>query len=120
MTVEVARAHDGTAVGQDNARFIELLLKCRKLVIAGQAKSHCVNFFINTLNNRMNDIDPTLLRKVYIVEDLTSNVVIYGPQGERIVDFTEAGNNAIERYRQSGMNVVRSTTPIWNWPGFMD
>jgi hypothetical protein len=56
--------------------------------------------------------DPSLAKKVYLVEDLTSPVVVPG-----IIDFTDQGDAAFERFRKAGMNVVRSTDPIETWPG---
>ena len=46
------------------------------------------------------------------MEDLTSPVVVPG-----VIDFTDQADAAFERFRQAGMNVVRSTDPIESWPG---
>jgi len=48
--------------------------------------------------------DANLAKKVYLLEDCTSPVVVPG-----VVDFTEAANEAFQRFAAAGMNVVKST-----------
>jgi len=33
------------------------------------------------------------------------------------VDFTDQANAAFQRFADAGMHVVRSTDPIFTWPG---
>ena len=56
--------------------------------------------------------DPKLCKKVYLVEDCTSPVVVPG-----VIDFTDQANAAFARFQQAGMHVVKSTDPIDTWPG---
>lgn len=109
---EVLTAHDGTPVGQRNASFLKKLLDFDILAIAGQAKSHCVAWTIADLLNEINSVDPKLAKKVYLIEDATSPVVVPG-----IVDFTDDANKAFDQFRAAGMNVVKTTDPIETWPG---
>ena len=53
-----------------------------------------------------------LARRMYLLEDCTSPVVVPG-----VVDYTEEADAAVERFRDAGMHVVRSTDPIESWPG---
>jgi nicotinamidase-related amidase len=109
---EVLEGFDGRAIAQKNTRFIEKLLKFDAVIIAGQAKSHCVAWTIDDLLTEILTQDPTLARKVYLLEDCTSPVVVPG-----IVDFTDQANEAFDRFRSAGMNVVRTTDPLDTWPG---
>lgn len=109
---EVLDGFDGRPIAQKNTRFIEKLLKFDAVVIAGQAKSHCVAWTIDDLLTEILTQDPTLAKKVYLLEDCTSPVVVPG-----ILDFTDQANEAFDRFRKAGMNVVRSTDPIDAWPG---
>lgn len=109
---EVLEGFDGRPIAQKNTRFIEKLLKFDAVVIAGQAKSHCVAWTIDDLLTEILTQDPELARKVYLLEDCTSPVVVPG-----IVDFTDQADAAFDRFRAAGMNVVRSTNPLENWPG---
>jgi len=109
---EVLDDSKGRPIAQKNTRFIEKLLAYDAIVIAGQAKSHCVAWTIDDLLNEINSKDPTLAKKVYLMEDCTSPVVVPG-----IVDFTEQANDAFNRFKSAGMNVVKSTDPMNTWPG---
>ncbi len=111
LSPEVLDTYDNTAIAQRNSRFIEKLLNYDMLIIAGQAKSHCVAWSIEDLLNDIMSKDPSLAKKVYLLEDCTSPVVIPG-----IADFTDQANQAFERFRNAGMHLVKSTDPIDQWP----
>jgi nicotinamidase-related amidase len=108
---EVTTTIGGQVIAQRNTAFIEKLLRGDIVVIAGQAKSHCYAWTIDDLLGDIAKVDPALASKVYLLEDCTSPVVVPG------LDYTDDANAAIERFRQAGMHVVRSTDPIDTWPG---
>jgi nicotinamidase-related amidase len=95
-------------LGVHDQRFIEQLEKTDKLIIAGQAKSHCVAWTVSDLLDDITFTDPELARKVYLLEDCTSPVVVPG-----VVDHTDAANAAYERFAQAGMHIVKSTDQIF-------
>jgi nicotinamidase-related amidase len=111
---EVLDGHDGKTIpnAQKNTRFIEKLLKFDAIIIAGQAKSHCVAWTIDDLLNEIKVQDPELAKKVYLLEDCTSPVVIPG-----VIDFTKQADEAFKRFADEGMNIVKSTDPIETWKG---
>jgi len=80
-------------------------------VIGGQAKSHCVAWTIDDLLTEIMAYDAALAKKVYLLEDCTSPVVVPG-----IIDFTDQADAAFQRFADAGMHVVRSTDPIQGWP----
>jgi nicotinamidase-related amidase len=82
------------------------------VVIAGQAKSHCVAWTISDLLDGVMKVDESMVEKIYLLEDCTSPVVIPG-----IVDYTEEADMAFERFESAGMHVVKSTDPVVGWPG---
>jgi nicotinamidase-related amidase len=100
---EVTRGPRGEALGGHNDRFIETLQRVDAVLIAGQAKSHCVAWTISDLLEDIRDSDPSLARKVYLLEDCTSPVVVPG------ADFTEAADAAFARFAAAGMHRVQST-----------
>jgi nicotinamidase-related amidase len=53
-----------------------------------------------------------LAERVYLLEDCTSAVVVPGA-----VDYTDEADAAFERFAAAGMHVVRSITPLAEWPG---
>jgi len=109
---EVLNDDQDRPIAQKNARFIKKLLNYDAVIIAGQAKSHCVAWTIADLLNEIVTQDPKLARKVYLLEDCTSPVVIPG-----VVDFTDQGNEAFQKFADAGMNIVKSTDKIEDWTG---
>jgi nicotinamidase-related amidase len=105
---EVTRGPDGEVLGQKNSALLEKLFAFDAVVIAGQAKSHCVAWTIDDLLTLRRD----LAEKVYLLEDCTSPVVVSG-----VVDYTDDADAAFERFAEAGMHVVRSTDPIESWTG---
>jgi nicotinamidase-related amidase len=100
---EVLTGPMGETLGTHNARFIEQLQQYDRLIIAGQAKSHCVAWTVQDLLNDINTVDPALAKKVYLLEDCSSPVVVSG-----VVDHTAAADAAYARFAEAGMHVVKS------------
>lgn len=109
---EVLLDQAGKAIAQPNRSLIQKLLEFDVLMIAGQAKSHCVAWTIDDLLRDIQQRDPKLAQKVYLLEDCTSPVVV-----PNVVDFTEAADAAFARFSEAGMHLVQSTEAIDNWPG---
>jgi nicotinamidase-related amidase len=109
---EVLDSHDGRPIAQKNTRFIQKLMTFDAVLIAGQAKSHCVAWTIDDLLTEIQAQDPRLAQKVYLLEDCTSPVVVPG-----VVDFTDQADAAFQRFADAGMHIVRSTDAIADWPG---
>jgi nicotinamidase-related amidase len=106
---EVTRGPDGESLGEYNAKFIETLQQASAVVIAGQAKSHCVAWTISDLFDDIQARDKSLVDKVYLLEDCTSSVVVPG------ADYTDAGNDTFEKFSKAGMHVVKSTDDFLNF-----
>jgi nicotinamidase-related amidase len=108
---EVTEGPDGDPIGTKNTRLIEELLAFDAVVVAGQAKSHCLAW---TIDDLLQDEErgERLAERTYLLEDCTSPVVVPG-----VVDYTDEADAAFERYAAAGMHVVRSTEPIETWPG---
>ena len=104
---EVLSGPMGETLGTHSQKFIRQLQKFDKLIIAGQAKSHCVAWTVSDLLEDIALVDLELARKIYLLEDCTSPVVVPG-----VVDHTEAAEAAYERFAKVGMNVVKSTENI--------
>ncbi|MGB6169847.1 MAG: cysteine hydrolase family protein [Geitlerinemataceae cyanobacterium] len=101
---EVMSDGEGKTIAEKNTTFIDRLLGFDILVIAGQAKSHCVAWTIADLLTEIQARDPELAKKVYLLEDCTSPVVVPG-----VVDYTDAADEAFDRFAAAGMKVVKST-----------
>jgi nicotinamidase-related amidase len=108
---EVTDGPDGEQIATRNAALVEKLLSFDIVVVAGQAKSHCVAWTIDDLLTG-DEAREQLAPKTYLLKDCTSPIVVPGG-----VDYTDEANAAFERYARAGMYVVRSTDPIADWPG---
>ena len=108
---EVTEGPEGERIAEKDTALAEELLAYDAVAIAGQAKSHCVAWTIDDLLAGASG-RRSLAEKVYLLEDCSSPVVVPGS-----VDFTDEANAAFARFAEAGMHVVRSTTPIVEWPG---
>ncbi len=113
---EVLLRHDGQPLAQRNTAFIKTLLTSDAVVIAGQAASHCVKSSIDDLLDEILAQDRALARKVYILSDCMSSVAVPDGNGGFFADFTPQAEQALKRFSDAGMHVVRSTDPIDAWP----
>ena len=109
---EVLKGPDGKPIGQRSDKFFRKLLEFDAVIIAGQAKSHCVAWTIDDLLADIRAQDIGLVEKVYLLEDCSSPVVVPG-----LIDYTDEADEAFRRFADAGMHVVRSTDPIESWPG---
>jgi nicotinamidase-related amidase len=107
---EVTEGPDGERLGGPNRALIQKLMDFDAVVVAGQAKSHCMAWTIDDLLDERG-----LAERTYLLEDCTSPVVVPG-----VVDYTDEADAAFERYAAAGSNVVRSTEPVETWPGIAE
>ncbi len=103
---------EGEPLGKRNQPLIERLLQYDAVVIAGEAKSHCVAWTIEDLLSDPNVQERGLEEKVYLLEDCTSPVVVTGA-----VDYTDEADAHFARFAASGAHVVQSDQPLADWPG---
>lgn len=108
---EVLTGPMGETLGARNSKFIEHLLQVDRLYIAGQAKSHCVAWTISDLLDDIQAVDLELAKKVYLLEDCSSPVVV-----PNVIDHTDAANEAFRRFEKAGMRIVKSTDLIIHHP----
>ena len=104
LSPEVLKNSQGEKIAQKNTQFLNKLLSFDKIIVAGQAKSHCVAWTVEDLLTEIQRKDPSLAKKVYLLEDCTSPVVIPG-----IIDFTEQAEVTFQRFSEAGMHIINST-----------
>ncbi len=115
---EVLDGPDGELIASKDSAFMRKLIEFDALIIAGQAKSHCVAW---TIEDILEDLakfaaqtGENLAERVYLLEDCASPVVIPG-----VVDYTDAADAAYRKFAETGAHIVRSTEPLADWPGLM-
>jgi nicotinamidase-related amidase len=106
---EVTEGPDGDHLAGRNAALVAKLLTFDAVVVAGQAKSHCMAWTIDDLLED-DELRERLAERTYLLEDCTSPVVVPGGS-----DYTDEADAAFERFAEAGMHVVRSTEPISSW-----
>jgi nicotinamidase-related amidase len=109
---EVVEGPNGEELAAKNLALVKQLLKFDAVIVAGQAKSHCVAWTIDDLLNHGDAQVTWLAERTYLLEDCSSPVVVPG-----VVDYTDEADAAFERFEAAGMHVVRSTDPLSEWPG---
>lgn len=109
LSAEVLRGPDGERLGEQDMALVDHLRDVDALIVAGQAKSHCVAATVEDLLINLRKVDPALAQKIYLLEDCTSPVVVPG------ADFTDAGNAAFAKFAEAGMHLVQSTQPMQTW-----
>jgi nicotinamidase-related amidase len=99
---EVLEGVDGP-IATKNSALMGHLLAFDRVIIAGQAKSHCVAWTIADLLDEIEAVDPALAQKVVLLDDCASPVVVPG-----VVDFSDRAEEAYGRFAAAGMKRVKS------------
>lgn len=103
LSPEVLFDQEDATLGSPDDTIFQKLKNCDRMIITGQAKSHCVSWTVSDLLARIKIENPSLAEKVYLLEDCTSPVVIPG-----VVDHTDYANSAFNEFFVSGMNSIHS------------
>ncbi len=113
VSPEVDTDQQGKSIAEKNVHLVRRLQEFDAVIIAGQAKSHCVAWTIDDLLGELKRQGKMeLAAKIYLLEDCTSPVVIPG-----VVDYTDAADAAFRRFSDAGMHLVKSSNPMDQWPG---
>ena len=103
----------GKSVGTFNAAFFKMLMEFDRVYVFGQAKSHCVLSTLRDMQQHIAGTDPSLMDKIYILEDATSPVP--APPIDPLpatLDFPRVADLAFAELKRAGMHIVKTTDPI--------
>jgi len=108
----------GRLVQPEDDAALRALLRADRIVVAGQASSHCVRWSVDDLLVRMRALDPALPRRVHVLRDCMSAVVGLDAEGRPIpeLDFTAQAEEAFGRWAELGVHIVESARPMADWP----
>ena len=101
---EVGLDDRGQPLVPENRELVEHLLGFDEILVAGEARSHCVAWTVADLLAEIRARDEALARKVILLDDCASAVVVPG-----VVDFTDDAEAAYARFAAAGMRRLRST-----------
>jgi nicotinamidase-related amidase len=104
---EVGTDASGAPIEAANTALVDHLLSFDRVIVAGEAKSHCVAWTVEDLLAEAVARDPALARRVLLLEDCTSPVVVPG-----VVDFTESAEAAFARFAGMGARRASSRDPL--------
>jgi nicotinamidase-related amidase len=107
---EVTRDQDGRAIGVFNQALFDKLCTFDVILVAGQAKSHCVAWTVQDLLDALLEHAPEAIGKVHLLVDCMSPVVVPGA-----IDYTDIADAAFARFAAAGMRLVPSTDPVNDW-----
>jgi nicotinamidase-related amidase len=103
ISPEVVQTVDGKLISSRNYRLLEKVKEFDRVVIAGQAKSHCVAATVGDLLEDILKEDPRLAEKVYLLDDCASSVVI-----PSVIDFSPQAEAAYAKFEAAGMKRITS------------
>ncbi len=103
----------GKSVGTFNAAFFKMLMEFDRVYVFGQAKSHCVLSTLRDMQQHIAGTDPSLMDKIYILEDATSPVPAppINPLPPAL-DFPRVADKAFADLKAAGMHIVKTTDGI--------
>jgi nicotinamidase-related amidase len=104
---EVGTDAAGAPIEPANTALVDHLLSFDRVIVAGEAKSHCVAWTVEDLLAEAVARDPALARRVVLLEDCTTPVVVPG-----VVDFTDSADEAFARFAAMGARRALSTDPL--------
>ncbi len=107
---EVAEDDAGAPIEPPNEALLDHLFSFDDVIVAGEAKSHCVAWTVEDLLEEARARDPQLAHKVVLLDDCSSAVVVPG-----VADFTEEAEAAYARFATAGARRAKSTDPIESW-----
>jgi nicotinamidase-related amidase len=108
---EVRHDENGRRIAAPDRAFLRKLLAFDLIIIAGQAKSHCVAWTVQDLLSELHSRGKAAKARICLLEDCTSPVVIPGA-----ADFTAQAEAAFNRFAQAGIRRVKSSDCIQQWP----
>ena len=107
LRAEVGEDAAGAPIEPANQALVEHLLSFDRVLVAGEAKSHCVAWTVEDLLAEARARDPRLASRIVLLEDCASPVVVPG-----VVDFSELADAAYERFAAAGARLALSTDAL--------
>ncbi|MCS7095165.1 MAG: isochorismatase [Thaumarchaeota archaeon] len=107
---EVKAGPEGEDLGALDIKLVEELSRFDMIIVAGQAKSHCVAWTVEDLIDAFRERDNELIRRIHLLEDCSSPVVVRG-----VVDYTEIADACYRKFASEGARLVKSTESVSRW-----
>jgi nicotinamidase-related amidase len=104
---EVGEDAEGRTIAAADRALIEHLLSFDSVIVAGEAKSHCVAWTVEDLIAEAAARDPRLVRRIVLLDDCASPVVVPG-----VADFSDAAEAAYARFARAGARRALSSDPL--------
>lgn len=103
---EVIADAGGKTIGGINRALLDLLFSHDIVLVAGQAKSHCVAWTVRDILDHARQSESQIAHKLWLLQDCTSPVVVPG------ADYTETANNTFRQFASEGARLLNSTDSL--------
>lgn len=110
---EVRHTHDGRDLTPINQSYLERLFQFDRILIAGQAASHCVRFSVTDLVDQAKARGVDIAQRLTLLEDCMSAVTVFDSEGKLLVDHTDDVGVWVRDMRDQGVEVRRSTEDLF-------
>lgn len=111
---EVQIAHDGRPLTPKNEAYLERLFHFDRILVAGQAASHCVRFSVTDLVELADERNIDIAPRLTLLQDCMSAVTVRSPDGTWLVDHTEEVETWLTDMKARGAQVARSTDDLFS------
>lgn len=105
---EVRTDQRGVVLQPRDESLTDALSGLDMLIVAGQAKSHCLAWTVEDIV----ETGSFPASRLFLLEDCTSPVFVPG-----LLDYTEEAENTFRSFENRGVHLVKSSFPIQEWPG---
>jgi nicotinamidase-related amidase len=95
----------GHPQGGKSLEFLNLIKACDRILIAGEAETHCVLETVEDLVEEFTD-QPEILQRIYILQDCTS------PIRHPKIDYEAITHERFAAFAEKGINFIKSTDPL--------
>ena len=107
---EVRTDFKGYQISGKNFSLLDTLSSYDVIIVAGQAKSHCVAWSVEDMLEYFSSKNKELIKRVYLLEDATSPAVVPG-----VIDYTEDADKAFKKFSDAGVHIAKTSDPIEEW-----
>lgn len=110
---EVQTTHDGRPLTPKNEVYLERLFHFDRILVAGQAASHCVRFSVTDLLEQADERGIDIAPRLVLLEDCMSSVTVRAPNGDFVADHTPEVEDWLDDMRARGAQVAASNDDLF-------
>ena len=110
---EVQATHDGRPLTPKNEAYLHRLCQFDRILVAGQAASHCVRFSITDLIQQAAAQDVEIAPRLTILENCMSSVTVRDAEGNLLVDHSADVETWLNEMKAQGAQVAPANDDLF-------